>query len=307
MLDLLATGYPSLDYICQVSHLPRTGETARIEYPKGRYTFGGCCPNVAVGLARLGCNSGVALVLGDDLLGQRYLDYLNMLKVNTHDVVVLPSSKTSESHIYVDGDGEYQNFFYGGASDQWESVLSADILNNSKTALITAGPMDWNRQFVRLARQNGTRLVWQLKPDVYSYPPDYLRELVRQTSMLFVNRIELDYLSSALNTASPGSFLSDPMGVVIVTLGSVGSRVYHGNKIEDIPVVEPLRLVDVTGAGDGFTTGFLAGWLQNRSLDVCARMGAVVSSFVLETVGCQENLPDWKKMESRYQKNFGAL
>jgi len=32
-LDLLATGYPSLDYICQVSHTPAIGETAIVRTP----------------------------------------------------------------------------------------------------------------------------------------------------------------------------------------------------------------------------------------------------------------------------------
>jgi ribokinase len=59
--------------------------------------------------------------------------------------------------------------------------------------------------------------------------------------------------------------------------------------------------------GDGFTSGFLAGWLQDRSPLVCAKMGAVVASFVLETVGCQTNLPDWSSMKQRYEENFGEL
>ena len=42
MLDVLATGYPSLDYICQVSHTPAVGETGLLRSLPARYSFGGC-------------------------------------------------------------------------------------------------------------------------------------------------------------------------------------------------------------------------------------------------------------------------
>ncbi len=94
---------------------------------------------------------------------------------------------------------------------------------------------------------------------------------------------------------------------MVVTLGIDGCRVFDGKSIYDIPVAPPTQLTDVTGAGDGFTSGFLAGWLQDHSPLVCAQIGAVVASFVLEAVGCQTNLPDWAAMKQRYEENFGAL
>jgi sugar/nucleoside kinase (ribokinase family) len=123
MLDLLSTGYPSLDYICRVSHTPAMGETGLVRSPPSRYTFGGCGANVAVGLARLGFRTGVAMVVGDDGPGQAYISQLQTEGVDTRDVIRLPRSSTSESRLYVNPEGEYQNFFYPGAADGWQGEL----------------------------------------------------------------------------------------------------------------------------------------------------------------------------------------
>ncbi|MBE0689864.1 MAG: carbohydrate kinase family protein, partial [Anaerolineae bacterium] len=78
MLDLLATGYPSMDHIVATSRSPAVGETALLDTPidDDRATFGGCGANVAVALQKLGVRTGVAMVLGDDEAGTRYLAYL---------------------------------------------------------------------------------------------------------------------------------------------------------------------------------------------------------------------------------------
>lgn len=307
MLDVLSTGYPSLDYIYRVSHSPVVGETGLVRTPPSRYTFGGCGANVAVGLARLGFKTGVSMVVGDDESGRAYIDHLQREGVDTSDIIRLPDSGTSESRLYVNPEGEYQNFFYPGAADAWQGELRLDSLAEASCVLLTVGPLHYNRQFVALANRANTPLIWQLKPDIYAYPPDALVDLARSSVLLLMNRFECDYLTSTLGLKDPADLLSEKTRLVALTLGSAGSRIFAESGVHDVPVISPPQVVDSTGAGDAFTVGFLAGWLQGRSPLVCAQIGAVVASFVLETVGCQTNLPDWSAMKQRYEENFGKL
>ena len=304
-LDLLATGYPSLDYICQVSHTPAIGETAIVRTPPSHYTFGGCGANVAVGLARLGFRAGVAMVVGDDAPGHDYVAYLQREGIDTRDVIRWPGAGTSESRLYVNPDGEYQNFFYPGAAGAWQGKLTLASLADARYALLTVGALHYNRQFVQLVLEAGVPLIWQLKPDVYAYPPDALTNLTRSSVLLMMNRIEADYLTRTLGVSSPADLLSDETQLVVVTLGADGSRIFDETGVYEVPSVPPAQLVDPTGAGDAFTAGFLAGWLPGRPPVVCGRMGAVVASFVLEKVGCQTNLPNWEMLLARYAKHFG--
>jgi len=304
MLDLLATGYPSLDYICQVSHSPAVGETAIVRTPPSRYTFGGCGANVAVGLARLGFRVGVAMVVGDDAPGRDYIAYLQRERVDIRDVIRWPDFGTSESRLYVNPDGEYQNFFYAGAADAWQGKLTLASLADARYALLTVGALHYNRQFVQLVLEAGIPLIWQLKPDVYAYPPDALTELTRSSVLLMMNRLEADYLIHTLGVSSAAELLLDETQLVVVTLGADGSRIFDETDVHEVSAVPPVHLIDPTGAGDAFTAGFLAGWLQGRPPVVCGQMGAVVASFVLEKVGCQTNLPDWEMLSARYTEHF---
>ena len=306
MLDLLATGYPSLDYICPVSHLPAAGETGLVRSLPARYTFGGCGANVAVGLARLGFSAGIAMVVGDDTPGQDYISWLQREGVDTSNVTCLPNSPTSESRLYVDPEGEYQNFFFPAAADAWQGELKLTSLAEARHALLTVGALHYNRQFVRLVQQAGLPLIWQLKPDIYAYPPDALAELAHSSTILLMNRVECEYLTSTLGLSGPADLLSNTTRLVVVTLGAEGSRIYETAQTHQVPIVAPVRSVDATGAGDAFSSGFLAGWLQGRPAVECGRMGAVVASFVLEAVGCQTNLPDRAAMIRRYEENFGS-
>jgi sugar/nucleoside kinase (ribokinase family) len=304
-LDLLTTGYPSLDYICRVSHTPTVGETAIVRTPPSRYTFGGCGANVAVGLARLGFHVGVAMVVGDDAPGRDYVAYLQREGVDTRDVIRWPNVGTSESRLYVNPDSEYQNFFYPGAADAWQGKLTLTSLADARYALLTVGALHYNRQFVQLVLEAGIPLIWQLKPDVYAHPPSALADLTHSSVLLMMNRIEADYLIRTLGVSSVADLLSDETRLVVVTLGADGSHIFDETGVHKVPAVLPTQFVDPTGAGDAFTAGFLAGWLQDRSPVVCGQMGAVVASFVLEKVGCQTNLSDWERLSTRYTEHFG--
>ncbi|MBN2303113.1 MAG: carbohydrate kinase family protein, partial [Anaerolineae bacterium] len=121
-MDVLATGYPSIDYIARVSHSPGVGETALLRTVPDRFHFGGCGANVAVALAKLGLSAGVAMILGDDRLGEDYSRYLVGLKVNVNNIIRLHGHKTSHSYLFLNENDQHQNFFFPGAADDWQGV-----------------------------------------------------------------------------------------------------------------------------------------------------------------------------------------
>jgi sugar/nucleoside kinase (ribokinase family) len=73
--------------------------------------------------------------------------------------------------------------------------------------------------------------------------------------------------------------------IIIVTLGSKGAVLSTEGVHYNIPVAEPTRLVDPTGAGDAFVGGFLAEYVNAENILRCACVGAAVASFVVEGVG----------------------
>ena len=66
---------------------------------------------------------------------------------------------------------------------------------------------------------------------------------------------------------------------IYVTRGAAGSAVYDEGKKTDIPVAQPRRVVDPTGAGDAYAGGVLVGLSWGKSAEICGRIGAVVASL----------------------------
>jgi nucleoside kinase len=308
-LDVLATGYPSFDYILPVSHSPKVGETALLqEIADDRSaSYGGCGVNVATALSKLGFKTGVAMILGDDQVGTLYRSRLRALRIDDQNVITLSNSKTSRSYLYRSPDGEYQNFFFAGAADQWRGILRLANLSNTRYTLVTVGPYEYNRQFVQQSKQANVPLVWQLKPDIYAYPRDAMQNFTSASTYILMNHIEADFVLGALGKTSPAQLVEGVTKAVVVTQGARGCEVYSADGKMEIPAATPREVVDTTGAGDGFTAGFLGGVLKGYDLRASSQMGSVVASFVLENVGCQTNLPTWEQMRDRYQKNFEAL
>ena len=308
MVDVLATGYPSLDYITPVSHSPMVGETALIEHivDDSNATFGGCGANVVTALANLRIQTGLATILGDDYQGRLYQEQVSRSRIDARNIIIMPREKTSRSMLYRNPSGEYQNFFFPGASDAWDDTLTLKGLDRTRYALVTVGPYKYNEQFVKLVVEAGVPLIWQLKPDVKAYPPDRAKMFLKSSKVILMNHIEAEYLLNVTNTDNLHDLWNDTTEVMIVTQGESGCTVYTPDSEAVVPAVKT-SVQDTTGAGDGFTAGFIAGMLREYDWVKCAQLGSVLASFVVERVGCQTNLPDWTKLQTRYEKNFGTL
>lgn len=302
-LDLLTTGYPSIDYIYNVSRSPKEDETAVLETFSTRGSHGGCGLNVAVILAKLGFEVGTAVVLGDDPEGLDYVQHLRNSGVQSDNVILLPGLVTSRTYVFLNSTGRYQLFFYPGAADVWKPPLNIRGLENTRACLVTVGPANYNQVFVDEVIKARIPLFWQLKSDVKAYPPEQLDRLKRASKIMFMNEAECTYLLEVLGAANLKDLLEDDQ-TAILTHGIQGSEVYSDAGVFCIPAVPPSHFVDSTGAGDGFTAGYLAGHFKGLSPSTCAGLGAVLASFVIEAVGCQTNIPEWAQLTERYQDFF---
>ena len=304
-MGVLTTGYPSIDHIALVSHSPGVGETARLLAVPDTYTFGGCGANIAVALSRLGVHAGVAMVQGDDVYAADYLAYLAKCGVDTDNCERLPGERTAHSYLFLNREGQYQNFFFPGAADAWQGPLALRNLDRYCYAVVTVGQLDYNVQFIQCVTDRAIPLVWVMKADVYAYPADMLALFLSRSRYILMNHIEANYVMRACGTAHLAQLLDAATQSFVVTQGADDILIYTGSQPQRVKTVPPSRVVDPTGAGDGFAAGFVAGLLHNASPQSCAQMGSVVASFVLEAVGCQTNLPSWEQAMQRYVAHYG--
>ena len=52
-------------------------------------------------------------------------------------------------------------------------------------------------------------------------------------------------------------------------------------------------VVETTGAGDAFVSGFLTGVGQGKTLEECVQLGTAVSAFAVQAAGATAGVPDY--------------
>lgn len=112
------------------------------------------------------------------------------------------------------------------------------------------------------------------------------REALPLINVLKVNEYEMDVLTGQQEAHDAALQLAE-WGVdeVCVTLGDYGSVILENNHFYDIPAYAPKRLVDATGCGDTYSTGYLYMRSRGASPDEAGRFAAAMSTLKLEASG----------------------
>ncbi|MDN7024228.1 carbohydrate kinase family protein [Methanoculleus sp. FWC-SCC1] len=286
-------GHTAIDHLFRVPALP--GRHTSTYITEHKVYFGGGAANIAVGIALLGEKCSLISAVGGDFAGSDYDRWLRSLEV-VQDFTVVEDAFTPTAYVFTDEDRDQVTYFEWGASAV-RSDMEAPALDFVHMA--TADP-GFN---VRVA-EKAAFASFDPGQDLLRYSSEQLASILGNIDMLFSNHHEMAEMCRMLGTEQDAIVASVPM--VIMTKSAEGSVLYHEGAEHQIPVVT-VDAVDPTGAGDGYRAGFLTAYRRGYDPVDCCRVGAVVSSFVVERMGTQTNLPDWERMLARYRKHFGTL
>lgn len=120
------------------------------------------------------------------------------------------------------------------------------------------------------------------------YPCDWANKLeaLKLIDILKVNEFEIESLTGYADLHTAARQLAD-WGVheVLITLGSYGSVIYVNGTYYEIPAYEPSKLVDATGCGDTYATGYLYMRSRGAGYDEAGRFAAAMSTIKLQQTG----------------------
>ena len=85
---------------------------------------------------------------------------------------------------------------------------------------------------------------------------------------------------------SAKTFIEHGAKCVIIKCGRNGC-IYESASQSGIVPAYPASLIDTTGAGDSFVSGFIYGLSKNMGFEDCCRLGCSVASIVVEHMGTQ--------------------
>jgi sugar/nucleoside kinase (ribokinase family) len=114
------------------------------------------------------------------------------------------------------------------------------------------------------------------------------RDLVNgHVDILFANEAEICALYETTDFCAAAAAVRDHVEIAALTRSAAGSVILGGDSEHHIAAVPVARVVDTTGAGDLYASGFLFGLTRDRSLPTCGRIGSLCSAEIISHVGAR--------------------
>lgn len=267
---------------------------------------GGTGANIAFGLGSLGINPILITAAGKDF--EDYQAWLQRHGVDTSHVRVSSELLTATFTCTTDSKLRQIASFFPGAMVEGRDIELAPIIEKTgKFDLFIISPDDPEAMLRHTegAKAYGIDFIADPSQTLASISGDQIKALITGAKYLFMNEYELEL--TIKKTGWTDQELLNQVDIRVTTMGGKGSRV-ESKKFERIEIGVPKvnQIVDPTGVGDSYRSGFMAGLAWGLSHERCAQIGATIAAFCLETKGTQEYRLDKAEFVNRISTTFGT-
>ena len=253
---------------------------------------GGSVANSIVGLSQLGNNVGFIGKISDDKFGVKYEEGLNKEKVNflyTKKKEVLP---TGTCLILVTPDSERTMYTYLGTAGKISGDdIDAKAIKESEIIFLEGYLWDEGepKKAFDKAIKHSNKTAMSLSDSfcVDRHKIHFLELVKNKLNLVFANEAEIMSLIDAKNFNEVISFGKQIKKHLIITRGDKGAISIFNNEIIEVGIKKNLKIVDLTGAGDLFASGFLHGYINNFSHQECLEKGPEMSSKIIQQIGAR--------------------
>lgn len=248
---------------------------------------GGVAPNIAFGLGCLGHTPVMVGAAGPDFAD--YASWLQRHGVDTDSVHISEVRHTARFICTTDDEQNQIASFYPGAMSEAREIELKPVVDRvgaPDVVLIGANDPEAMQRHTEECRFRGYPFAADPSQQLARMEGDEIRPLIEGAAYLFTNEYE-----AALIEQKTGWSHQDVMKHVqcrVTTLGKDGARIERDGTTVVVTVPEEERKADPTGVGDAFRAGFLAGVTWGLSDERSAQIGALLATYVIETIGTQE-------------------
>ena len=233
---------------------------------------GGSAANTAVGYSSFGGNSIFLGSVGKDNFGLSFKKDLNDIGIQFLSCENnLINAKTSKSLILISADGERTMCTYLDASVSLSlENFDQSVFKNNNILYLEGYLFDKIKtkqamiDLCKIARNKNSLICLSLSDSfcVERHKEDFFSLINNYVDILFGNDQEIQTLLNGQEKENLNSIVD----IAVVTSGPKGATIFKDKFGEFIPPIDGLNVVDTTGAGDLFASGFLFGFSQNLTL-----------------------------------------
>ncbi|WP_030694690.1 carbohydrate kinase family protein [Streptomyces globisporus] len=267
---------------------------------------GGVAANIAFGLGVLGLRPALVGAVGADF--EPYRVWLKDHGVDTDSVRVSESLHTARFVCTTDrAQNQIATFYAGAMAEAREIDLREVVARTGRLELVLVSPDDPEAMLrhTRTCRDLGIPFAADPSQQLARLDGAEVRELVDGARFLFTNEYETALLLE--KSGWPEAEVLRRVGTWVTTHGEAGVRVRGEDRDPlSVPAVQVPAVVDPTGVGDAFRSGFLAGTLWGVPERCAAQLGCAVAATVLDYVGTQEYRLHRDSLLDRIRTTYGV-
>lgn len=322
-LDLITIGRSSVDlYGAQVGGLLEDMSSFN------KYV-GGSPTNIATGTARLGLKSALITRVGDEHMGRFLLRELAREGVDTRGIVTDPQRLTALVILGIRDQEHFPLIFYReNCADMalCEDDIDPDFIAEANCVLATGTHLSHPRteaavlKALKLARENDGRTVLDIdyRPNLWglSGHGDGENRFIESAAVTTKLQSTLHLFDLIVGTeeefhiAGGSTDTLDALKAVrkvtkaalVCKRGSLGAVVFDGDIPDNLDKGQsgqgfPIEVFNVLGAGDGFMSGLLRGWLKDEDWPTSLKFANACGAFAVSRHGCTPAYPSWEELQ----------
>jgi 5-dehydro-2-deoxygluconokinase len=292
-------------------------------------SVGGSPSNIAVGTARLGLKVGLITRVGDEQMGRFVREQMKREGVVTTGITTDPQRLTSLVLLSVQNDKTFPLIFYRdncADSALCEDDVSEDFIASSRALLVTGTHFarevndKAQRKAMAIAKKLGRKIIIDIdyRPNLWGLAGHgageeryiksdkvsaHIQSILADCDLIIGTEEEVHIAGGTEDTlAALKKIRSLSKGVIVLKRGPMGCVVYPGAipaSLDEGIVGKgfPIEVYNVLGAGDGFMSGFLRGWLKDEPFETCATWANACGAFAVSRLLCSPEYLTWEELQ----------
>jgi sugar/nucleoside kinase (ribokinase family) len=315
-LDVIGIGNALVDVLCHESetflerHGLAKGTMHLIDEARARVLYdamgpaveisGGSAANTIVGVASFGGRAHYVGKVRNDQLGEVFSHDLKSVGVHYTTPMATSGPSTGRCLIVVTPDAQRTMNTYLGASTQLGPAdVDAGLIARGRILYLEGylfdppAAQEAFRAAAGFAHAAGRKVALTLSDPfcVDRHRAAFVDLVERHVDVLFANEVEICALYEANDFDAALQQVRRHCEIAALTRSERGSVVVSDGEVH---VVDPQKVdavVDTTGAGDLYASGFLFGLSRGMDLPACGRLGSLAAAEVISHVGARPLAP----------------
>jgi fructokinase len=259
---------------------------------------GGSVANTMAGIAYLkGAPSFIGKINSDEF-GKIYKNSLEKINVNFRYSEKNESLPTGASIIFITPDSERTMCTYLGISSQLsKSDINEDDIKDCEIIFLEGYLWDKGiseemfKHIINLAKKNNIKIAMSLS-DIFCvtrHRKDFFNLLISDLNILIGNENEINELLQKNNLLDSINEIIKINKLIIITRGANGSLAVSNSEITNCEIVKVEKVLDLTGAGDLFASGFFKEYLNKSNIKQCLQTGSELAAKIIQKIGARLN------------------